>query len=60
MLNAGAEYQNHFIQVSYPHIRQSLEFFQVRQALTLIHKWHLERNHSRFPGSDLPCDLLTW
>ncbi len=32
MLNAGAEYQNHFIQVSYPHIRQSLEFFQVRQA----------------------------
>ena len=24
--------------------------------LTLIHKWHLERNLSRFPGSDLPCD----
>ena len=24
--------------------------------LTLIHKWHPERNFSRFPGSDLPCD----
>ncbi len=26
------------------------------RGLTLIHKWHLERNLSRFPGSDLPCD----
>lgn len=32
MLGAGEEYQQHFIQVGYPHIRESLEFFQVRQA----------------------------
>lgn len=32
MLSAGDGYQQHFIQVSYPHIRESLEFFQVRQA----------------------------
>jgi len=25
-------------------------------GLTLIHKLHPERNFSRFPGSDLPCD----
>ena len=29
---------------------------QSLRTLTLIHKWHLERNLSRFPGSDLPCD----
>ena len=29
---AGENYHQHFIQVNYPHIRQSLEFFQVRQA----------------------------
>jgi len=32
MGNAGDQYQQHFIQVGYPHIRESLEFFQVRQA----------------------------
>lgn len=32
MVSAGEQYQQHFIQVSYPHIRESLEFFQVRQA----------------------------
>jgi hypothetical protein len=32
MVNAGDQYQQHFIQVGYPHIRESLEFFQVRQA----------------------------
>lgn len=32
MVNAGEQYQQHFIQVGYPHIRESLEFFQVRQA----------------------------
>lgn len=32
MSSAGDQYQQHFIQVSYPHIRESLEFFQVRQA----------------------------
>ncbi len=41
MLNAGAEYQNHFIQVSYPHIRQSLEFFQVRQAAANLNAFQL-------------------
>lgn len=28
----GEHYGQHFIQVGYPHIRESLEFFQVRQA----------------------------
>lgn len=32
MVSAGEQYQQHFIQVGYPHIRESLEFFQVRQA----------------------------
>lgn len=32
MSSAGDQYQQHFIQVGYPHIRESLEFFQVRQA----------------------------
>lgn len=32
MGSAGDQYQEHFIQVGYPHIRESLEFFQVRQA----------------------------
>lgn len=32
MINDGEHYKQHFIQVSYPHIRESLEFFQVRQA----------------------------
>lgn len=32
MVRAGNAYQQHFIQVGYPHIRESLEFFQVRQA----------------------------
>ncbi len=41
MLNAGTEYQKHFIQVSYPHIRQSLEFFQVRQAAANLNAFQL-------------------
>ncbi len=32
MGSAGEQYGQHFIQVGYPHIRESLEFFQVRQA----------------------------
>ncbi|UUC21418.1 DEAD/DEAH box helicase family protein [Pseudomonas asiatica] len=32
MGSAGELYGQHFIQVGYPHIRESLEFFQVRQA----------------------------
>lgn len=32
MINAREQYEEHFIQVGYPHIRESLEFFQVRQA----------------------------
>ena len=32
MVSAGDQYEQHFIQVGYPHIRESLEFFQVRQA----------------------------
>ncbi|MFI8645023.1 helicase-related protein [Pseudomonas iridis] len=34
MLSAGAGYAQHFIQVGFPHIRQSMEFYQVRQAAT--------------------------
>lgn len=32
MLSAGTDYAEHFIQVGFPHIRQSMEFYQVRQA----------------------------
>ncbi|WP_219406838.1 DEAD/DEAH box helicase family protein [Pseudomonas sp. Colony2] len=32
MLTAGTGYAEHFIQVGFPHIRQSMEFYQVRQA----------------------------
>ncbi|ANI04232.1 MULTISPECIES: DEAD/DEAH box helicase [Pseudomonas] len=32
MHSAGAGYAEHFIQVGFPHIRQSMEFYQVRQA----------------------------
>ncbi len=32
MLGAGEGYGSHLIQVGYPHIRQSMEFYQVRQA----------------------------
>lgn len=39
--NATQEHSQHFIKVTYPHIRQSLEFFQVRQASRNLNAFHL-------------------
>lgn len=41
---SGLQFEQHFIQVSYPHIRQSLEFLQVRHAAKNLNEFHLSLN----------------
>lgn len=38
---AGENYRKHFIQVGFPHIRQSLEFLQVRAAARNLNDFHI-------------------
>jgi superfamily II DNA or RNA helicase len=44
MNEATDEHERHFIQVGFPHIRESLEFLQVRQAARNLNQFHLSMN----------------
>lgn len=37
--SCGEQHDTHFIQVAYPHIRESMEFFQVRQAAANLNEF---------------------
>ncbi|WP_306392493.1 DEAD/DEAH box helicase [Telluria beijingensis] len=49
MADAGQGYRDHFIQVGFPHIRESLEFLQVRAAAHNLNAFH--RSLQRVEGS---------
>lgn len=54
MQAAGDGYREHFIQVGFPHIRQSLEFLQVRAAAHNLNGFH--RSLQRVEGSQAAGD----
>jgi len=59
MQAAGDGYREHFIQVSFPHIRQSLEFLQVRAAAHNLNGFHqsLQRVEGSQAAGDSSIDL---
>jgi hypothetical protein len=59
MASAGPQYRDHFIQVSFPHVRQSLEFLQVRAAARNLNDFliSLQRVDGANTGYDPKLDL---
>lgn len=59
MDDAGQAYRDHFIQVGFPHIRQSLEFLQVRAAAHNLNAFHrsLQRVEVKQAAPDSRIDL---